>query len=113
MGSPCFCNTCLRTRGTVFRCERKRLKSSAGSAASKRFFGRPSVGGGRIGGRTGDTRLLDIGRDSQWQGRFGFGEAVVGRFPRKRQRQAQESKKLIISVSRADSGRTRSRTVFY
>src|SRR5947207_14589677 len=67
MASPCLCSTCLRTRGTVFRSGKSRRKASAGRAASKRFFGHPSVGGGRAGWRRGDTRFFVMGADSQRQ----------------------------------------------
>src|SRR5579862_6116103 len=80
--------------GTVLRYGRRRRKSSAGSAASRRFFGRPSVGGGRTagGGRTNVRRFLDIGQLTILA-TLCFGEAVASRFPRKRRRQAQESKR--------------------
>jgi hypothetical protein len=50
--------------GMVFRKERMRRKSSSGRAASRRFLGRPSIGGGRTagGGRTDFARFLTISR---------------------------------------------------
>src|SRR5436190_503015 len=51
----------------VFRCGASRRKSSGGSAASKRFFGRPSSGADRTGGgRSDDTRFLDIDTSPQF-----------------------------------------------
>src|SRR4051812_47413825 len=76
MGAPRFKRTALTLSGTVFRSGKMRAKSSAGSAASKRFLGRPSSGGGRTtgGGRTGDERFL--GMDTLHRDASGFREAV-------------------------------------
>src|SRR6185295_1566698 len=87
MSPPCLWRTCRGRKATVFRWGRRRSKSARGKVASRRFFGRASLGESLGGGRTegagvaGERFAMDQ-TPTKLNGRRGFGESGAWPIPR-------------------------------